>query len=71
MKRFPTALAVKPHPTVPDAVWNTFVCDYPYCSKEYMLEDKDKVNTFTAVILASILENIVCWQDFKKLYNVY
>lgn len=73
MNKLPTALAIKPHQSVSGDVWCNFVIENPYCSAEIPLPDDSKLKykLLYATVMASVLDNVICWQEFKKLYEIY
>lgn len=73
MNKLSTALAIKPHKSVSGDVWCNFVVENPYCSAEISLpnDSKLKYKLLSATVMAAILDNVICWQEFKKLYEIY
>lgn len=72
MNKFATSLIAKPHATVPSEVWDRFASEHPRCSAEILLNNpRLKAQTLSAVLMASIFEQIVCWQQFNTIYDIY
>jgi len=49
------------------------VIENPYCSAEIPLADDSKLKykLLNATVMAAVLDNVICWQEFKKLYDIY
>ncbi|CAD8072025.1 unnamed protein product [Paramecium sonneborni] len=68
-----TGIAIQPHQTIKKEVWTQFVCEFPRCSNEYKLSEnqKDKYKFLSALMIASIFDQLISWQQLKKLYDIY